>query len=120
MTTIPVTAARTLEKRAAASDTLIEANCLAYEAGRMTGANNAIRRWCLAANIKEADIDQHHADRACYFCGANVKSGGVIVHSFWQCPKRLEVHDKVEESLQEQAQQEGVRMERRTQRASND
>ena len=45
MTTIPVTAARTLEKRAAASDTIIEAHRLAYEAGRMTGANHAIHRW---------------------------------------------------------------------------
>ena len=83
MTTIPVTAARTLDKRAAASDTMIEATRLAYEAGRITGANSAIHRWCLAATINKADIIQQLADHACYFCGANVESAGIIVHSFW-------------------------------------
>jgi hypothetical protein len=121
MTTIPVTAARTLDKRAAASDTIIEADRLAYEAGWITEANNAIHRWCLAANIKEADITQRHFDHACYFCGANVKSAGIIVHSFWQCPERLQVHDRVEDRLREQAQKEGVNIERnRSQRAAND
>ena len=66
-------------------------------------------------------IAQRHADHAGYFCGENVRSGGVIVHTFWQCPERLKVHEKVEQTMREQAQKEGVYIERnRLQRRSND
>ena len=36
-------------------------------------------------------------------CGANVKSAGIIDDSFWQCPERLKVHDRVEKRLRDQA-----------------
>ena len=118
--TMPITAAQFLNKRTNAS-VIIEANRVACEAGRITAVNSAIHRWCLAEEIKESDITQRHADHACYFCGANAKSAGIIVHSFGQCPEHFTVHDKVEERLRELAQKAGVKIKRkRSQHASNE
>jgi len=97
--TMPIAQVKTLEARATSNDAIVEANRVAYEASRSGGVTAPPGKWCLAAGVKQSELDYRHANHLCYFCGEHVKNGNVIVHTFWHCPKRLLVHDKVEEQM---------------------
>ena len=46
----------TLEARAATSDTVIEANRIAYEASRVGGVTGSAYKWCAAVDISEDEL----------------------------------------------------------------
>ena len=85
-----------LEARVANCDTVIGANRIAHEQSRVGEVTGAAYKWCTAAGITEEELRDRHDEHQCYFCGEYVRNGGVIVHTFWHCPKRLEIHDKVQ------------------------
>ena len=83
---MPVVDVRILEARAATSDTVIEANRIAYEASRVGGVTGSAHKWCTAAGISEDELRDRHD---------YVRNEEVIVHTFWHCPERLKVHDTI-------------------------
>ena len=111
--TIPMADVRALEARAATSDTVIEANRIAYEQSRVGGVTGSFYKWCAAAGITDEELQDRHNNHKCYFCGEFVRNGGVIVHTFWHCPERLKVHDEIQARINETSRGP-------TQRESND
>jgi hypothetical protein len=111
--TMPMADVRALEARAATSDTVIEANRIAYEQSRVGGVTGSFYKWCAAAGITDEELQDRHNNHKCYFCGEFVRNGGVIVHTFWHCPERLKVHDEIQARINETSRGP-------TQRESND
>jgi hypothetical protein len=97
--TMPVTKMRELEARAAGSDSAIEACRLEYERSRTGGVNGPAYKWCKAAGVTDEELEYRHANHLCYFCNEYVRNNGIIVHTFWHCPKRLLVHDEIQAKI---------------------
>ena len=108
MVPLLVADAKSLDKRAVMGDARVEDNGVAYDASRIRGVNDTAFRFCTEANISEAVIRKRHDDHQCYYCGENVRgAGGLIVHTFWQCPDRLKVDEEINDRLRATEQAEG-------------
>ena len=57
---MPMVDASALKARAATSDTVIEANRIAYEQSRVGGVTGSAYKWCAAAGITEEELQDRH------------------------------------------------------------
>ena len=119
-TTIPVADVKALERRALTFDVMAETNRVAYEATRQRGVNKDAYRFRIAFGHTHEMIQQRHDDRLCYFCGNNVRAAGGLLHTFWECPKKLAVDTEVQQKMRDQDRSEGATDLRNSQRQKND
>ena len=66
MATIPVSDAKTLEKRAIAGDVLVETNRVSLDQNRTRSVPQTAMRFFLEANISEVEIHRRHENQLCY------------------------------------------------------
>ena len=99
---VPAAALKRLEQRAIGLDTLTESNRLAYENSWKRGVNPDARRFCIAFGHPDELIQHRHDNHLCYMCGDNVRANGGLMHTFWECPQKLECDDRIQKVLSEQ------------------
>ena len=98
----------TLERKAHDYDTVAEVKRVAYEQSRLRGVREDAMRWCLAVGVTEEDVLLRHSRHECYYCGDAVRKDGIIMHTFWQCPKRQDKDEEVTRLLRLEDQDTGA------------
>jgi hypothetical protein len=117
--TVPAAALKKLEQRAIGMDLMTETNRVNYENARQRGVNRDAHRFCIAYGHPDELIQHRHDNHLCYMCGDNVRASGTLLHTFWDCPKKLGNDDRVQKILQDQARDEGDNVPQNTQHQSN-
>ena len=122
VTTLPVSSVKALDRRALAFDALVEASRVSYESGRAREINKDAYRFCIEFGHSHDTIQQRHDEHLCYFCGDNVRAASGLLHTFWDCPGKLDVDDRIQQQLRDKDLAEGASGERslNTQRLAND
>ncbi|KAJ1466819.1 hypothetical protein T484DRAFT_1860635 [Baffinella frigidus] len=120
VTSIPLAAAKSLDRQAGAYNLMIETNKINHIAERSSPVRKDVMDFCLAAGTTREEIDFRHVHGKCYYCGDDVRKGGNIVHTYLNCEKRLAIESVIRAKMEASFRSDGPTAPHASQRLANE
>ena len=120
MLTMSLAHARGIESRVIMGDGLVETNRIVQTEARARRVPDSAMRFSLEAGVAKEDIQILHDNQLCYNCGAALRGGNTMPHTYWSCPHKIAIIDEVEARLRAHDEEKGGFTQRgRTQAQAN-
>ncbi|KAJ1475198.1 hypothetical protein T484DRAFT_1829447 [Baffinella frigidus] len=120
LTSIPLAAAKSLDRQAGAYNLMIETNKINHIAERSSPVRKDVMDFCLAAGNTREVIEFRHVNGQCYYCGEDVRKGGNIVHTYLNCEKRLTNEPMIRAKMEASFRSDGPTASHASQRLANE
>lgn len=120
VTSIPLAAAKSLDRQAGAYHLMVETNKINHIAERSSPVRKDVMDFCLAAGRTREEIEFRHLNGKCYYCGEDVRKGGNIVHTYLNCEKRLAIESAIRAKMETSFRSDGPPAPHASQRMANE